>query len=170
MTDHDTTWAPERIWLLRDADGGPGQHLWCQDPDPAGDGTESIAYVRLDAAVRPHDAEYVTRATYDVLLNAYEGKSVIELVAERNASRQRAEAAEAKLGGARATQHLWARNPETGRLEQLSDEHHSVAQREEFEATYRGIGWIEFRLEPPVRAAEGDPAGRRPIARDGASS
>lgn len=83
MTDPDTAWAPERIWLLRDADGGPGHHLWCQDPDPAGDGTESIAYVRLDATARPHDASFVTRATHDKLVTAYDevARRVVELEA-----------------------------------------------------------------------------------------
>jgi hypothetical protein len=68
MTNPDTAWAPEHIWLLKDAGDELGHHLWCQDPDPAGDGTESIAYVRLDAAARPHDASFVTRQMYDEAL------------------------------------------------------------------------------------------------------
>lgn len=41
---------PERIWLLL-GEGDEGSHLWCDDPDPSGNGeTQSVEYVRADVA------------------------------------------------------------------------------------------------------------------------
>jgi hypothetical protein len=43
---------PKTIWLLL-GEGDEGSHVWCDDPDPSGNGeTESVEYIRADAAKR----------------------------------------------------------------------------------------------------------------------
>lgn len=41
---------------------------------------------------------------------------------------------------------LWMRSPSDGKLEQISDEHHSVGRREEFRETYLAAGWTDPQL------------------------
>jgi hypothetical protein len=59
----DPTLAPERIWLLLH-EGDEGTHVWCDQPDPSGNGEhDAVEYVRVDLAGRPRAATSgVTRA------------------------------------------------------------------------------------------------------------
>jgi hypothetical protein len=51
MTTRPSAQTPERIWLLLH-EGDEGSHVWCDDPDPSGNGeTESVGYVRDDVAL-----------------------------------------------------------------------------------------------------------------------
>jgi hypothetical protein len=46
----DPTLAPETIWLLLH-EGEGGSHVWCDQPDPTGNGEhDAVEYVRLDVA------------------------------------------------------------------------------------------------------------------------
>jgi hypothetical protein len=46
----DPTLAPERIFLLLH-EGEGGSHVWCDQPDPTGNGEhDAVEYVRLDVA------------------------------------------------------------------------------------------------------------------------
>ena len=46
---------PKEIWLLLN-EGDQGEHLWCDDPDPTGNGNSvAVKYVRVD--VTPHVSE-----------------------------------------------------------------------------------------------------------------
>ena len=48
-SQNDPTLAPERIWLLLH-EGEGGSHVWCDQPDPSGNGVkhDAVEYVRAD--------------------------------------------------------------------------------------------------------------------------